>query len=212
MHDQKVPEQKVLDGVLFDFDGVIRQWDEPDLMTFEAEAGFEIGTVFEVAFHPDVNHPVIRGDRTWEQWRAMVLDRLTDTHGEHIEPVVHRFFEFEGRIDPHMVELLEALRGQVRIGLLTNNHDRFEAYLERVGLTGHFDVVVNTHRIGAAKPDPRAYHLALGALGVSAERCLFTDDLERNTQGATEAGLHAHHFVGQTGLEAALSELSIRAY
>ena len=44
----------VLDAVLFDFDGVIRQWDEPELWTFEADAGFEIGTVHAVAFDHDV--------------------------------------------------------------------------------------------------------------------------------------------------------------
>jgi len=128
----------VLDAVLFDFDGVIRQWDEPELWTFEAEAGFEAGTVHAVAFDTEVNHPVIRG--------------------------------------------------QVSIGLLTNTHDRFEEYLGRVGLSGHFDVIANTHRLGVAKPESGAYLKALERLDVSPERCLFTDDLVHNVHGAHAVG------------------------
>ena len=145
----------MLDAVLFDFDGVIRQWDEPELWTFEADAGFEIGTVHAVAFDHDVNRAVIRGDATFDEWRADTHDRLHAVHGDDITPLVDKYFSFEGRLDPVMVELLEALRGQVAVGLLTNNHDNFEGYLERVGLSGHFDMVANTHRLGVAKPESK---------------------------------------------------------
>lgn len=200
----------MLDAVLFDFDGVIRQWDEPELATFEADAGYEIGTVFEVAFDRELNHPVISGQATWQQWRDETTRRLIDAHGTEIVPVVDRFFAFEGRIDQGMVDLLEALRSQVRVGLLTNNHDRFEAYLERMGLHGHFDVIANTHRLGVAKPHSDAYIKALDQLDVAPARCLFTDDLEHNIDGALAVGLHAHHFVEASGFIEHLAEWGLR--
>ena len=39
----------MIEAILFDFDGVIRHWDESDLGTFEAEANVETGTVFATA-------------------------------------------------------------------------------------------------------------------------------------------------------------------
>ena len=200
----------MLDAVLFDFDGVIRQWDEPELWTFESDAGYEAGTVFEVAFAPDVNRPVISGKATWAEWRAETTQRLVDSHGPEITPVVDRFFAFEGRLDPTMIGLLESLRPHVKVGLLTNNHDRFEDYLGRMGLEGHFDVIANTHRLGVAKPDAEAYEMAVEQMGVGAQRCLFTDDLEHNVTGAEAVGLHGHHFDGHHGLVQRLDGLGLR--
>ena len=95
-----------------------------------------------------------------------------------------------------MIDLLKRLPDSLRIGILTNNHDRFEEYLHRVGIDELFDAVINTHRIGVAKPDGEAHH-ALDALKVEAKSCLFGDDLARNVEGAEAVGLPAHHFHNQ---------------
>ena len=199
----------MIDAVLFDFDGVIRQWDESDLWTFEDKAGIESGTVYGTAFAADLHEPLIRGKLTWLQWRNETERRLVYRHGESIRPIAKKFFEFEGRIDAEMVELLERLPSQVRLGLLTNNHDRFEEYLKRMGLDVRFDVVINTHRIGIAKPDSGAYLAATTKLGVDPQRCLFIDDLEVNVAGGEATGLICHHFQHREGLIERLQELGI---
>jgi len=107
------------------------------------------------------------------------------------------------------VELLERLPPRLPLGLLTNNHDRFEEYLRRVGLEDRFDVVINTHRIGIAKPAPRAYLTATTQLGVAPTRCLFIDDLEVNVAGGEAVGLVCHHFQHREGLVLRLNELGI---
>ena len=199
----------MIEAVLFDFDGVIRQWDESDLGTFEAEANIEKGTIFATAFSKELHEPLTRGELTWLQWRDETEHRLVKTHGTFIRPIVKRFFEFEGRVDLEMVELVKQLPDRLRLGILTNNHDRFEDYLQRVGLEQLFDVVVNTHRIGVAKPEPLAYRNAISRLGVEPARCLFVDDLETNVRGGAAAGLQCHHFQNQTGLVAFLKEFDI---
>ena len=199
----------MIEAVLFDFDGVIRQWDESDLGTFESEANIERGTIFATAFSKELHEPLTRGQLAWIQWRDETERRLVETHGTFIRPIVKRFFEFEGRIDTEMVRLIKQLPTQLRLGILTNNHDRFEDYLQRVGLEKLFDVVVNTHRIGVAKPQPLAYHHAISRLDVEPENCLFVDDLEINVRGGEVAGLHCHHFQNQTGLVSFLKEFDI---
>jgi putative hydrolase of the HAD superfamily len=39
------------------------------------------------------------------------------------------------------------------------------------------------------KPDPRAYQTVLDALALVLEACVFTDDQQRNVNGAKSAGL-----------------------
>ncbi|HAX04046.1 MAG TPA: hypothetical protein DCX77_00075, partial [Acidimicrobiaceae bacterium] len=90
------------------------------------------------------------------------------------------------------------------------NHDRFEDYLQRVGLTDLFDEVVNTHRIGVAKPDKPAYLRAVSRLSVEPQNCLFIDDVEANVEGGQAAGLKCHHFRTQTGLVEWLKEFDIQ--
>ena len=82
----------MIEAILFDFDGVIRQWDESDLGTFEAEADIETGTVFATAFSKELHEPLIRGEINWDQWRNETENRLVHSHGEFIRPIVKRFF------------------------------------------------------------------------------------------------------------------------
>jgi putative hydrolase of the HAD superfamily len=42
------------------------------------------------------------------------------------------------------------------------------------------------------KPDPRAFEIALAAMGAPPERVLFLDDVAENVAAARGLGLHAH--------------------
>ena len=200
----------MIEAILFDFDGVIRQWDESDLWTFETEANIERGTVFAVAFSKELHAPLTRGELTWAQWKDETERILVASHGAFIRPIVKRFFAFEGRIDLDMVKLIKQLPKNLRLGILTNNHDRFEEYLQRVGVAELFDAVINTHRIGVAKPDKLAYQKAVSHLSVEPENCLFIDDVEGNVDGGEAAGLKCHHFQNQTGLVEFLKKFDIQ--
>mgnify|MGYP003312922866 FL=1 len=200
----------MIEAILFDFDGVIRQWDESDLWTFETEANIERGTVFAVAFSKELHAPLTRGELTWAQWKDETERILVESHGAFIRPIVKRFFAFEGRIDLEMVKLIKQLPKNLRLGILTNNHDRFEEYLQRVGVAELFDAVINTHRIGVAKPEKLAYQKAVSRLSVEPENCLFVDDVEGNVDGGEAAGLKCHHFQNQTGLVEFLKKFDIQ--
>ena len=200
----------MIEAILFDFDGVIRQWDESDLWTFETEANIERGTVFAVAFSKELHAPLTRGELTWAQWKDETERILVESHGAFIRPIVKRFFAFEGRIDLNMVKLIKQLPKNLRLGILTNNHDRFEEYLQRVGVAELFDAVINTHRIGVAKPEKLAYQKAVSRLSVEPENCLFVDDVEGNVDGGEAAGLKCHHFQNQTGLVEFLKKFDIQ--
>ena len=58
------------------------------------------------------------------------------------------------------------------------------------------DEVLNSSRLGLAKPDPAAYAAAAAVLGAPAGACLFIDDREENIEGARAAGMRAELFTG----------------
>ena len=66
--------------------------------------------------------------------------------------------------------------------------------LERIDVLRELDAVVDATHTKILKPDPRAYQLALDALGVPAREVLFVDDQFRNIAGAIRAGLQAQFF------------------
>ena len=73
-----------------------------------------------------------------------------------------------------------------------------------------FDVVINSARVGVAKPNPRIYHKAAGALGVEPAACVHIDDVEDNVHGAREAGFAAIHYEGDyPALERELRALGV---
>jgi epoxide hydrolase-like predicted phosphatase len=62
------------------------------------------------------------------------------------------------------------------------------------GLGDLVDVLVYSHEIGVAKPDPRAYEITCERLGVSPDEVAFLDDVEAAVDGARAVGMQAVHY------------------
>ncbi len=72
------------------------------------------------------------------------------------------------------VALTELRRAGLRLVFLSNmTRSMLEAGIAHAGLKGNFDAVLSTDSIKSYKPDPRAYHLAVDALGLRKQEILF---------------------------------------
>lgn len=67
------------------------------------------------------------------------------------------------------------------------------------------DTILFSCDIDAAKPELKAYQLAVDALGVPAEEITFIDDLLVNVEAAREAGMRAIHYTTLDELKAELT-------
>jgi putative hydrolase of the HAD superfamily len=86
--------------------------------------------------------------------------------------------------------LLEALRGRYRLGVVSNFYGNLEAVCHGAGLAPLFGVIIDSHRIGAEKPDPAIFRAALEPLCAKAETTLFVgDSLRRDREGARRIGM-----------------------
>jgi putative hydrolase of the HAD superfamily len=90
-----------------------------------------------------------------------------------------------------VVPALEALRALgVRLVVVSNANGRLHAMFDRVGLTPHVDVVLDSHQWGVEKPDPRLFHLALAESGAVAATTIHVGDFFHiDVAGARAAGL-----------------------
>ncbi|WP_392670181.1 HAD-IA family hydrolase [Streptomyces sp. LN785] len=195
------------DAVLCDIDGVLRHWPAAD--DLEHAHGLSAGTLAAAAFAPSRLHPAITGTITDEQWRAEVAADLAELCGsaDRAHTVVTAWSGLVPRVDHEVVSLLTRAREVATVALVSNATTRLEWDLARQGLDDLADTVVNTARIGFAKPDPRVYLIAAERVGAPAHRCLFIDDTGVNVTAAREAGMTAVHYRQTDDLRRALAPL-----
>lgn len=138
-----------------------------------------------------------------EMWQALLAPHGLTTAVTR-DTFVARLFEGEGVLDG-MRALLEALHGRYRLAILSNASDILEARLDQFDLTHYFDPIVNSHRIGVAKPDTAAFDIALARAGAPAAGIYFIDNMQRNTLAAQALGMTTHLFTAVDGLRADLA-------
>ena len=176
-----------IEGVLFDYGGVLAtsQWDA--FAEFERSRGHEPGAL-AVRFaieHPDrpgvpAWHLLETGELAWADYAdAVGVEGIHDVVAlmplRSLWPMVHR---------------VRRLRDEgYRVGILTNNVREFGDYWRSTVPIDLFDVVVDSCEVGLRKPDPAIYRLAAERLGVPPERCLFLDDGAANVAAAEEVGM-----------------------
>jgi FMN phosphatase YigB (HAD superfamily) len=94
-----------------------------------------------------------------------------------------------------------------QIAILSNIDPGAVASIREYTGIQQFDAHFFSYEIGLAKPDKRAYELALQSLNVAAEQAIFIDDREENVVAAVELGIHGIQFEDAPKLEAELQTL-----
>jgi putative hydrolase of the HAD superfamily len=192
-----------VDGTLVDHDGAaaaaVQQW----LMAMGwADAGTIAGLVSEWDAIAERHFPAYRARlTTFQGQRRLRLreflplvgidastwsdDRLDDLFRTYLVA-----YEATWRSFPDAEPCLQALRGVAQIAVLSNgNQEQQEAKVSRTGLARYIDVVMTSDQLGVAKPDPRAFELACGRLGVPARAAVYVgDQREVDAIAATAAG------------------------
>jgi putative hydrolase of the HAD superfamily len=96
-------------------------------------------------------------------------------------------------VRPGTFEALEAFKSAgYKLAIVSNAEGQVEADAKRFGLAKYFDVIIDSHIVGVAKPDPRIFQIALERLGVGPEEVKFTGDIYSiDVDGARAAGIEA---------------------
>ena len=112
--------------------------------------------------------------------------------------------DYLGTPNEDLIAYLRTLRGRCRRAILSNSfvgaREREQPILDLV------DVVVYSHEVGIAKPDPEAFALTAKLLQSRPEDCLFIDDHPPNIAAAQAFGMRAILFTGNDRTIAAVED------
>lgn len=203
-----------VDTVVFDLDGVIRHWLPEYLAEAEERLGLDAGVIASAAFAHPTYAEVMIGTHTAEEWAAIIGDSVARSapSGNEVDAdeVAEVWLGTTWRVDHEVVDLAEGLRAAgATVALFSNATTKLEADLESMGLSQAFDVVANSARLGAAKPDVAAFEQVAKMVGSAPERTLFVDDRAENVAGAVQAGWHAIEMHSAGRLVNALRRLAV---
>lgn len=185
-------------AVVFDRDGV--------LTDFDLAAG-------EAFFRPRVPLTLWTIAERWERWGAAVGFPKSQSEEDHF---FAKFWDAlcdelalpdATRRDLHAFDYTTCLsvfadappairlarQNGLAVGVLSNFAlASLEASLRTTGLAAWVDAACAATVIGFAKPDPAAYRMVAGRLGVSPQECLFFDDEMVCVEGARAVGMTAY--------------------
>ena len=147
-------------------------------------------------------------DTADERWKAREAGDITERDywaeqaarfGLDIAGYMHHFYTPSG---DHLVRreswslVDEVLADGRRAGLLTNDLTAFHGpeWQEPISVLKRFDPLVDLSKSGHLKPDPKAYEVAIAAMGHEPDDIVFVDDHLDNASAAAAAGLIAVWF------------------
>lgn len=167
-----------------------------------------------------VDGPRDDDDKGW--WRELVnrileqvapaiseLDRdafFEGAYGHFAEPGVWELY-------PEVIEVLEALRTQFQLAVISNFDGRLRMIFEHLGVSKFFSHVFLSSELGADKPDPEIYRRALRLSGARPDETLHVgDDPVRDWEGAERAGLEVFRLERpRNSLRDLITHLEVRA-
>ena len=93
---------------------------------------------------------------------------------------------------PGVVDLVNSLRGETRLGIVTATWRRnVKVVLDRLGLSDAFEVIVAKEDVAEVKPAPDGYTLALKRMELAASDAVAIEDSPPGVASARAAGLRA---------------------
>lgn len=208
-YEQCLAAFDVIRALIFDFGGVLMRTADPTpRRELERRFGLPPAGANELVFGSPRWDDAQLGRISSAEFWADVGQRL----GLSAEELAgfRRAFWAGDRLDEELIVLIRHLRDAgYRTALLSNGPAGSRQFMERLGITDAFDVIVISGREGLMKPDPAIFERTLERLDVQAKEALFVDDFQANVAAARQVGLHATRFRGLAPLRQWLQDLGV---
>jgi putative hydrolase of the HAD superfamily len=141
----------------------------------------------------DYDADVLNGQTYWQ-----TVARDTGVHftADQIGQLMEQDAIMWMNLNPAMLAWIPKIKqAGFRLGILSNMGDGVLGYMRpRFPWLAQFDHLTWSCELGVVKPDPAIYLHTVKKLGVSPDRALFIDNLQKNVDGAEAVGLQAALF------------------
>jgi HAD superfamily hydrolase (TIGR01493 family) len=134
----------------------------------------------------------VTGDLPEADVRRMYADALGLDDSDADVMMAEMWDAYCGELDVAMRDYAAGLRPRFRTAILSNSADGARREEQRrYGFEQLVDVIVYSHEVAVAKPDPAVYRLTEERLGVQPDEIVFVDDVSGNVDAARARGWHA---------------------
>ena len=185
----------MIQGVIFDLDGVLVSTDEYHYRSWVRLCNEEGFTFFDHEFNHKFRgvgrmqcvHILLTaaGETYTPERQKEVAERKNRYFAESLETVTPEC------ILPGSLEMLRALRSRgIRVAVASNSRNA-KPIIEKTRIGGLLDVIVDGYDITNSKPDPEAFLLAAKRLGLPPSECLVVEDAVAGIVAANSAGMRS---------------------
>lgn len=197
-------------AIMFDMGNVLIDLDvERGVRAFREDAGFDtIGMYLDACHQKGFFGRFENGLIDEDEFYAECLSRSRKgTTRQTISECIHRML---AGIDPEKSVLLNRLKEQCSLYLLTNNNPVAMFWCSRmfaeagIPLDTTFRLLFYSYRMKLMKPDPAYYIKCIQLAGCQPEEIVFVDDSQINIDSAAGLGIDARLYVPGTDLSAVL--------
>jgi glucose-1-phosphatase len=180
-------------AVFFDLGGVIvrTEFQAPRQQLAE-RLGMEYDDLVKIVFDSDSGIKATTGEINSDAHWDSVLKRLKRPASELLA-IRDEFFAGD-IVDRTLLDYVRSLRSKYKTGLISNAWSDLRDFIVKEKFDDAFDTLIISSEVGAAKPEPKIFQIALEQFGVRPNEAVFVDDFLINIEGCEKVGMKGIHF------------------
>jgi epoxide hydrolase-like predicted phosphatase len=180
-------------AVFFDLGGVLLRTEfQAPRQQLAERLGMEYDDLVKIVFDSDSGIKATMGEISSDQHWDSIMKRLKLPASE-LDPIRDEFFAGD-ILDRTLLDYLRSLRGKYKTGLISNAWGDLRDYIVKEKFDDAFDRMIISAEVGAAKPEPKIFQIALEQFGVKPKEAVFVDDFLINIEGCEKVGIKGIHF------------------
>lgn len=180
-------------AVFFDLGGVIVRTEfQVPRQQLADRLGMEYDDLSKIVFDSESSGRASLGEITPDEHWASVIQRLKRPASE-VSLIRDEFFAGD-IVDRTLLDYIRSLRGKYKTGLISNAWGDLRDFIVREKFDDAFDALIISAEVGAMKPEPKIFRIALEQFGVSPNEAVFVDDFLVNIEGCEKVGMKGIHF------------------
>ena len=180
-------------AVFFDLGGVIVRTEfQAPRQRLAEKLGMEYDDLDRIVFDSDSGLRASMGEISSAEHWAFVIQRLKRPASE-LSLIRYEFFAGD-IVDRTLLEYVRSLRGNYKTGIISNAWSDLRDFIAREKFDDAFDDMIISAEVGAMKPEPKIFQIALERFGVKPKEAVFVDDFYANIEGCEKVGMQGIHF------------------